>query len=295
MASPLDAIAAARATLARSGVAAVESIDAEVLARHVLGWDRAQLLARGRDPASSEFHAAFEALVRRRAAREPVAQIIGRREFWGLDFEVTPDVLIPRPETELLIEESIDFARHHPCALAIDVGTGSGCIAVAVAHVLPDIKVIAVDTSRAALDVARRNAASHGVSDRITFQHGDVLGGVSEAADLIVSNPPYVAESDASHLQAEVIGFEPHAALFGGADGLNIMRRLVGEAPSRLASGGRLIVEFGFGQERAVRALAAESGWEILRVREDLQGIPRAAVLTRGGRRNRSAPRQDAP
>lgn len=282
MGSPRDAIAAARDTLVRSGVAAAEArIDAEVLARHVLGWDRAQLLMNGRDPAPPNFQDAFDALVRRRGAREPVAQILGRREFWGLDFEVTRDVLVPRPETEILIEEAIDFARGHPCGLAVDVGTGSGCIAIAVAHVLPWTRVIAIDASLPALDVARRNAASHQVADRIAFRHGDMLDGVSETADLILANPPYVPDADAATMQAEVVRFEPHGALFGGADGLDIMRRLMREAPDRLASGGRLIVELGFGQEADVRALAAESGWEILRIRDDLQGIPRAAVLTR--------------
>lgn len=282
MASPRDAIAAARDTLVRFGVAEAEArIDAEILARHVLGWDRARLLTSGRDPAPLHFQTAFDALVRRRGAREPVAQILGRREFWGLDFEVTRDVLVPRPETELLIEEALDFARGRPCRLVIDVGTGSGCIAVAVAHALTGTRIIAIDASLPALDVARRNAASHRVDDRITFRHGDVLAGVSEAADLILSNPPYVPDADAATIQAEVVRFEPHAALFGGADGLDIVRRLMREAPARLASGGRLIVEFGLGQEAGVRALAAESGWEILRLREDLQGIPRTAVLTR--------------
>ncbi|HXG56574.1 MAG TPA: peptide chain release factor N(5)-glutamine methyltransferase [Vicinamibacterales bacterium] len=282
MGSPRDAIAAARHTLVRSGVAAAEArVDAEVLARHVLGWDRARLLTNGRDPAPPNFQDAFDALLRRRGAREPVAQILGRREFWGLDFDLTPDVLIPRPETEILVEEAIDFAGGHPCRLVIDVGTGSGCIAVAVAHALPVTRVIAIDASLPALDVARRNVTNHDVADRITCRHGDVLAGVSETADLILSNPPYVPDADAATMQAEVVRFEPHAALFGGADGLDIMRRLMRQAPTRLASGGRLVVEFGFGQEAGVRALAGKSGWEILRIREDLQGIPRAAVLIR--------------
>ncbi|MEO6213095.1 MAG: peptide chain release factor N(5)-glutamine methyltransferase [Vicinamibacterales bacterium] len=282
MGSPFDAIAAARATLVRSGVATADAaIDAEMLARAALGWDRAKLLAYGRDPSPPDFENAFEPLVRRRATREPVALILGRREFWGLEFEVTPDVLIPRPETELLVEEALAFARSHRCQLALDVGTGSGCIAVALAHELPDLRVVAVDASRPALAVAARNASLNGVADRITFRHGDVLDAVTETADLILSNPPYVAEADAAGLPPEVIRYEPHAALFGGGDGLAVMRRLVEQAPARLARDGRLIVEFGFGQEHALRNLAVEFNWDVVRIREDLQGIPRTAVLTR--------------
>jgi release factor glutamine methyltransferase len=282
MASPLDAIAAARAVLAQSGIPPADAaIDAEVLARHVLGWDRARLLAYGRDHAPAHFSESFDALVQRRARREPVAIILGRREFWGLDFEVTPDVLVPRPETELLVEEALAFARSHGCRSAVDVGTGSGCIAVALACELPELRLTAVDMSRAALDVAARNAASHGVASRITFVQGDLLGPVSDPVDLIVSNPPYVAEVDAATLAPDVLQFEPHMALFGGRDGLDVLRRLFNDAHSRLAPDGRLIVEFGFGQDAQVRGLAIDSGWDVIRIREDLQGIPRTAVLAR--------------
>jgi release factor glutamine methyltransferase len=281
MPSPFDAIAAARATLIGSGIPSPEAaIDAEVLARHVLGWDRARLVAYGRDPAPAGFEGAFQALVARRVTREPVALITGRREFWGLEFEVTTDVLIPRPETEFLVEEAVAFARTAGCALAVDVGTGSGCIAVALAHELPDVRVIAIDSSRAALQVARLNAMKNGVSDRIEFVEGDLLDPVREKADLILSNPPYVADADAAALQPEVVQFEPHSALFGGADGLSVIRRLLVDAPAHLAPRGRLIVEFGFGQGAAVRQLACESGWTVVQIRMDLQGIPRTAVLS---------------
>jgi release factor glutamine methyltransferase len=282
MASPLDAIADARAALAQSGIPAADAaIDAEVLARHVLGWDRARLLAYGRDPAPAHFDETFDALVQRRATREPVAMILGRREFWGLDFEVTRDVLVPRPETELLVEEALAFAEIHPCRFAVDVGTGSGCIAIALAHELPNLRITAVDKSRAALDVASKNAAVNDVAERITFVVGDVLDTVSGVADLIVSNPPYVAEVDAAMLSPDVLQFEPHMALFGGRDGLDVLRRLFDDAHSRLAPEGRLIVEFGFGQDTGLRELAARTGWDVVRVREDLQGIPRTAVLSR--------------
>jgi len=213
--------------------------------------------------------------------REPVALITGHREFWGLEFEVTKDVLVPRPETELLVEEAVAHGRTAECRLAIDVGTGSGCIAIALTHELRDLRVIAVDSSRAALQVAERNAVRNGVSDRIEFLQGDLLEPISQRAGLIVSNPPYVADSDAAALPPEVVRFEPHTALFGGADGLDLIRRLLVEAPAHLAPQGRLIVEFGFGQEAAVRQLACESGWTVVHIRMDLQGIPRTAALSR--------------
>jgi release factor glutamine methyltransferase len=282
MGSPFEAIAAARAALTSAGISHAEAtIDAEVLARHVLGWDRAHLAAYGRDPAPADFERKFQQLVVRRRMREPVAMIVGHREFWGLEFEVSKAVLIPRPETEIVIDEALAFARTAPCRLAIDVGTGSGCIAVALAHELADVRVIAVDISADAIEVARRNAIGHQVADRVEFREGNLLDSVSETADLILSNPPYVQDADAAALQPEVIQFEPHAALFGGADGLDVVRRLLNGASTRLAPQGRLIVEFGFGQEHAIRQLAEAAGWTIVRIREDLQGIPRTAVLSR--------------
>lgn len=280
MASPAKRIAVARAVLVGAGIPEQDAaLDAEVLARHVLAWDRATLLAHGREPAPPGFDSAFDALIARRALREPVAQIVGRREFWGLDFEVTPDVLIPRPETELVVEEAVNYAREHPSRTAVDVGTGSGCIAVSVAHELPGVRITAIDCSDAALAVARRNAARHGVSDRISFQSTDLLNGVAGPFDLILSNPPYVPEDDAPTLQPEVVQFEPRAALFGGVDGLAVIRRLLQDARSRLAEHGRLIIEFGLGQDREISRIAEETGWVLVRMRKDLQGIPRTAVL----------------
>jgi release factor glutamine methyltransferase len=283
MASVVDRLAAARTRLETAGLhSANAALDAEVLARHALGWDRASLLSRGRDPEPAGFAEAFEPLIARRVAREPVAQIIGVREFWGLDFEVTSDVLTPRPETELIVQEALAFAREHPCRQVVDIGTGSGCLAVAIAHELPDVQVTAVDRSAAALEVARRNASRHGVSDRVQFLHGDLFDGASDPADLIVSNPPYVPEADAVSLEPEVVRHEPHIALFGGPTGLEVIDRLFAEAGHHLAPHGRLVVEFGFGQEAGVTRHAQDAGWTVLRVGEDLQGIPRTIVLTRG-------------
>lgn len=282
MVSVADRLAAARSRLVEAGLTPGEAaLDAEVLARHILGWDRAALLTHGREPERQGFADALDALIGRRAEREPVAQIIGRREFWGLDFEVNRDVLVPRPETELIVEEALAFSRERTLTHVIDVGTGSGCIAIALATELPAIRVSATDTSLSAIEVARRNASAHGVDSRVEFHLGDVLEDVDGPADLIVSNPPYVPESMAPHLQPEVVRYEPHAALFGGETGLEVIMALFQQAPGRLAAGGRLIVEFGFGQREGVERLAAANGWTIIRTREDLQGIPRTLVLER--------------
>ena len=283
MSSLHERLADARETLIRAGIPAEEAaLDAEVLARHVLDCDRATLLTRARDPLPSAFDRLYHALIARRVAREPVAYIVGHREFWGLEFDVTPAVLIPRPETELVVEEALaslprrDIVRH-----IIDVGTGSGCLAVTLAVEFPPANITATDTSHEALAVAYRNADRHNVIGRITFFQADVLKDLTEPADLIVSNPPYVPAGDAATLQAEVARYEPSSALYGGPDGLDVIRRLVGSARQHLAAGGWLIIEFGFGQEAAVREVAREAGWNVARIRSDLQGIPRVAVLRR--------------
>ena len=283
MATVADRLAAARAQLESAGLQPASArLDAEVLARHALGWDRATLIARSREPEPDGFERAFAPLIARRAAREPVAQILGVREFWGLDFEVTRDVLVPRPETELIVEEALAFADERPCRRVIDVGTGTGCLAIAIAHSRPALEIYATDISNAALAVARRNASRHGLTDRITFVQGDLFAGLAITADIIVANPPYVPNADAGHMQPEVVDHEPHTALFGGPVGLEIAERLLRTAPAYLAPGGRLIVEFGFAQEAGVTELARDAGWKPIRVREDLQGIPRTLVLERG-------------
>lgn len=278
-----ERLAAARQALRAAGVPDHEAaLDAELLARHVLECDRSTLVMRGGDPLPSAFDTLFKPLVTRRAAREPIAYIVGRQEFWGLDFEVTPDVLIPRPETELIVEEAIaSVERRDLYRRVIDVGTGSGCIVVALAIEFPHAQLVATDQSGAALAVARRNAARHGVDGRITFVHTDLLDGVGDDAQLVVSNPPYVSSADRATLQPEVGQYEPDAALFAGADGLDVIRRLFAAAPSHLADNGLMLVEFGFGQEAALRAAAQDAGWTVVRIREDLQGIPRVAALRR--------------
>jgi release factor glutamine methyltransferase len=275
-----ERIAEGRRTLAGAGIPDVEAaLDADVLARSALGLDRAAVLARMRDPEPDAFARRFTTLVQRRARREPVAYITGEREFWGLPFEVGPDVLIPRPETELIVEEALAaFAGGSPASI-IDVCTGSGCLAVALAREFPDAHVIATDISESALKVARRNAERHAVEGRIDFRQADLLAGVAAQADLLVCNPPYVAARDAETLPPDVRDYEPHLALFAGEDGLQAYRRLFPTARSRMKPGGRLIVEVGYDQHPAIQALAASLEWRLFHARSDLQGIVRTLVF----------------
>ena len=292
----------ARRRFEHAGIHAAEAaIDADVLARHALGgWDRGQLLVRQHDACPAGFAAIFEALVRRREQREPTGYITGHREFWGLDIEVRPGVLVPRPETEFLIEETLSrlspdesgSARlvhqattgllNQPRVSIADVGTGSGCIAVAIARWLPAADIIAIDASEEALAVARRNAERHEVAGRVRFLRANLLAGVAGPFDAVVSNPPYVPAPDLAGLQPEVRDHEPLAALVAGHDGLGVIRRLVPEAAAVLRPGGWLLFEFGFGQVGGVRAtVAAEPRLELVEVRADLAGIPRVAVARR--------------
>ena len=283
MSSLHERLAGARQTLIQAGIPADQAaLDAEILARHVLECDRATLLTRARDPIPSAFHRLYQTLIARRAAREPIAYIVGHREFWGLEFDVTPAVLIPRPETELIVEEAISVIPIREAARRIiDVGTGSGCLAVALAVEFPPATVVAIDLSEEALAVAARNAERHNLIGRIDFVRTDLLQGVTGPADLIVSNPPYVPDRDAPIGQPEVARYEPPSALYGGKDGLDLIRRLLADARPILAAGGWFIMEFGFGQEPGVEEAAHELGWTIERMRGDLQGIPRVAVLRR--------------
>ncbi len=282
-ASVYERIVGARQLLVQAGITAEDAaLDAEVLARHALGWDRAALVSRWREAAPDRFSERLAELIARRVAREPVAYITGRREFWGLDFEVTPDVLIPRPETELIIEEACRYAAEvREPAEIIDVGTGSGCIGIALAREFPSARVTGTDTSPAALAVARRNAERLQVADRLTFLDCHLLGTAKRGADLIVSNPPYVPSGDSLDLQPEVGLHEPAPALFGGPDGLDVVRALLASAAGWLARDGRLITEFGAGQAVALQTEAATAGWQTVRLCNDLQGIPRIGVFRR--------------
>ncbi len=274
-------IAAARRQLEAAGIAAQAApLDAEVLARHVLGWDRAQLLSRNREAVPAGFDERYQSLVDRRSKREPVALITGHREFWGRDFAVTRDTLVPRPETELIVEEALRLLPDRASAV-LDIGTGSGCLAVTIAAERPDAVVVATDISHEALLVAHGNAQRHQVGDRVHFLRTDLASGLRMQADLIVSNPPYVPRRDAGALAIDVYGYEPPMALFGGPDGLSVIERQLVTLTPLLAPHAAFIVEFGWGQDDDVSAAAEREGWRVVRMRHDLQGIARTAVLER--------------
>ncbi len=249
--------------------ASVPLSEARLLLRHVLGVTHAALEAHPEREVSPRETADFHTLAMRRAAGEPIAYLTGHREFYGLEFHVTPAVLIPREETELLVEIAVE----KPARRILDLGTGSGCLAIAVASELPQAQVTAVDASAAALAVARENAARHGATVR--FVQGDwfaPLGG--ERFDLILANPPYVAEAD-PHLAQGDVRFEPRSALAAGPDGLEDIRRIAAAAAAHLHAGGRLVFEHGYDQAQAVAALLAQAGFVAIEQRRDLAGIPR--------------------
>jgi release factor glutamine methyltransferase len=275
------------AVLEASGLTRADAkVDVEVLARHVLGWDRATLLLRRAAPPPVSFQTRLATLIARRVAREPVAYITGRREFWGLDFEVTPAVLIPRPETELVVEAAQAWlqanARPASPAVVLDIGTGSGCLGAALAHDDPDLRVIASDVSLEALAVARCNIARHGLGSRVRLVAADLLTAFASArfADLVVSNPPYVAD-DSPDVADDVRRFEPAMALFSGPAGLEHIERIVASAGQVLRPGGALVFEFGQGQAEAIGMRLDAEGWIVREIKRDLQGIPRVAVATR--------------
>jgi release factor glutamine methyltransferase len=278
-------VAKGRERLRRAGITPDEAdLDARLLAQELLGWDAARFFTSANEPEGADFAALYEPLVARRVGREPLAYITGRQEFWGLEFEVSPAVLIPRPETELIVEAALErFPDRHASLEAADVCTGSGCLAVALAHERPSARIVAADVSADALRTARRNADRHRVADRVQFVQADLLDGTGNTAvDLIVSNPPYVPDGDRATLQPEVRDHEPPIALFAGDDGLAIIRRLVDQSTGRLKTGGLLIFEFGVGHADAVRELISQSpGLTMLDVKQDLQGIPRTAVARR--------------
>ena len=258
-------------------------LDARLLAQFVLGWTAERFIASRGEPEPPDFASRYAALVERRVGREPLAYIVGRQEFWGLSFEVSPAVLIPRHETELIVEAALELFPGPDCRLdAVDVGTGSGCVAVALAGERPAARITATDISAAALEVARHNAARHGVGDHIAFHCGDLLDGLEGPFDLIAGNPPYVAERDKRGLQPEVRDHEPDVALFGGDDGFHLVERLVRSAASYLRPGGYLLCEFGLGQDDQVESLVANTGHlRLVELRRDLQGIARTAVVQR--------------
>lgn len=271
-----QALAAASARLAAAGVESARR-DAEVLLQHALGRDRSWLIGQRDTPLDGTGAAKFEAAVVRRVAREPVSHILGRREFWSLDFIVTADVLDPRPDTETLVEAVL---RHAPApARILDLGTGSGCILLALLGERPSAWGTGVDRSPAALNVAAANARNLGLADRATFVAADWGAALHARFDVIVSNPPYIPRGHMAGLEPEVLLHEPRAALDGGADGLDSYRRLLAGMPGLLADDGILALELGAGQADDVAAMARAGGLSTVSLSRDLAGIERCLVL----------------
>jgi release factor glutamine methyltransferase len=299
-AAAMDIRSALKEAMVRLRAAEVPShaLAAELLLMHTLDCDRTRLYTHPEAALDSAAAKKYFALVARRAAGEPTQYLTGKQEFWGLEFEVTPAVLIPRPETEHVVEVALERlgprgininlasgAPSGPLRIA-DAGTGSGCLAVALAHELPHAEIFATDISAPALEVARRNAARHGVADRIHFLRTNLLEALlhesritnheSRLFDLIVSNPPYVAHNEAHELPREVRDHEPHQALFPGPTGVEIYDRLIEQSASLLRNGGILVLELGYNSADHVRAIfAAHPQWSNIKITNDLAGIPR--------------------
>jgi len=266
-----------------AGIDSAEA-NARLLIAHALNIDRAELMANGGRALDQDEMQSIDALGRRRLKREPIARIFGRKEFWSLSLQVSPVVLVPRPETETVVEAALDAVLRDALQMQelriLDIGTGSGALLLALLSELAKAVGIGTDISAAALEVARANAARCKLAGRTRFVACDIAAGLQGPFDLIVSNPPYVARGDIASLAPEVRDYDPALALDGGADGLDGYRAIAAQARHLLAPGGRLIVELGAGQEDAVRALFTKAGLTVTAVRDDLAGIPRALNAT---------------
>lgn len=273
--------------LERKGLAAPR-LCAEILLAHSMQCERLRLFTQHDAIPGPAVRDTFRMLVQQAATGRPIAYLTGTKEFFSLTFEVGPDVLIPRPETEILVERTIRLARQTPDTPGpiLDLGTGSGCIAVCLARHLPAAQVGASDVSPLALDIARRNAQRHGVADRIDCRAGDLFApwqtpdGQPQVFNIIVTNPPYVADDDPA-LETSVREFEPHQALFGGPDGLWVIRRILADAPRHLAAGGHLLLEIAYNQADAVRALLQDAVWQNISTYRDLAGHERVLHVQR--------------
>jgi release factor glutamine methyltransferase len=279
------AIADASERLTRAGIESAR-LDAELLMAAAAGVSRATLIAAGGEIDAVALER-FEPMVARRAAREPLAYIVGHREFFSLEFAVRPGVLIPRPETETVVEAALDFLRGRMAATVLDIGTGSGAIAIALAVSVPRVWVVTVDISKVSLEIAEENARHHRCADRIAFVRGDCFAALEDGVppfapfDLIVSNPPYIAETEFSALAPEVRDFEPRAALEGGRDGMDFYRKIAAGLRRWLAPAGEVILEVGAGQAEAVEAIMCAAGCVVSSRRRDLAGIDRVVRARR--------------
>jgi release factor glutamine methyltransferase len=274
-----DAMREATLLLREAGVPEARR-EAGSLLSFVIGRDRTFLISHAADQVDGHDLVRFREAVERRATGEPLQYITGVQDFFGREFQVTTDTLIPRPETELLVEAALEVIADAQSPAICDVGTGSGCIAVTLLSERTDARAVAVDISKAALAVASENACRHGVSDRIVLKVSDCFEAIDSRFDLIVSNPPYVSAGALPGLQREVRDHEPLIALSPGEDGLSVIRRLLDEGPAFLNKSGHLIMEIGFDQGEKVQGLIDSSVWRLVEIRPDLQGIPRIVVLS---------------
>ncbi len=254
---------------------------ASSLVAHAVGQDRTFIITHAGDELTNDARTTFRSSIQRRAAGEPIQYIIGHQEFFELDFEVSPAALIPRPETEILVELAIELSSKGTDIQFCDLGTGTGCIAISLLHNLPGARGTGLDISPEALQLAERNATRHGVTDRLRLITSDRFGSVEQQHlfDIVVSNPPYIPETELAELPRAVQDYEPRSALFAGPDGLDIIRGLLVETPEYLRPQGKLIFEIGHQQLPAVKALIEPSIWRLIETRNDLQGIPRAVAL----------------
>jgi len=263
-------------------------LQSELILAQALGLPRLQLYLQTRRLLTESEAALFQGMIQRRGRREPLQHVLGRADFCGLELKVTPDVLIPRPETELLAEQAVAFLRDRAAGglaapSVLDLGTGSGCLSVYLAHEIPAAGLSAVDLSPAALTIARENARRHGVEDRIHFLEGDLFGPLCGGGfDLILSNPPYIPRAEIAALDPEVRDHDPRPALDGGVDGLDFYRRIAAGAASWLRPGGRLMLELGHGQAEAVRQIAEIQMWVVEGNVPDYSRVPRILIARRG-------------
>ncbi len=285
MSSIAENLKNAAALLSQSGVAEPRREAASLLA-FALEKDRTFLVAHSERDLSPEEEARFGAFVARRARREPFQYIVGRQEFYNLDFLVTPDVLIPRPETELLVDNAIEILRGKDSPSFCEVGIGSGCVSISILNSLNAARAVGFDISERALQIAEKNAERHQVSERLDLKISNVFDALGDANfDLIVSNPPYIARAEVENLQAEVRDYEPEAALTDEADGFSIIEKIIDGAPRFLKPRAFLLLEIGFGQARRVREMfaARRNLWRAVEILPDLQGIERAVKAQIGG------------
>lgn len=256
-------------------------MEAGSLLSHVLDRDRAFIISHVEDQVSDNQWQTYRQFLDRRASGEPLQHITGHQEFFKLDFEVNPEVLIPRPETELIVEAALQFLKGNQAPFMLDIGTGSGCIVIALLHEISSARAIGTDISLNALRVARRNAERHAVIKRLDLVQADCVSAfeAGRSFSIVVANPPYVTAGEIAGLQREVRNHEPLAALVSGADGLSHIRRLLNDVPSCLSDGGHFVFEIGLGQRAAVEGLINFDVWKLIEIRSDLQDIPRTLVL----------------